>query len=58
VLADPTAIEVGQHAQENVGFGAALGVMEDRAFSDRRLHIAKGVFSAGEQDVDAPEFVA
>ena len=49
---------VGEHAQEDVRFGAALGVMEDRPFGERRFHVAEGVLGAGEQDVDAPQFVA
>ena len=41
-----------------MGFGAALGVVEDRPFGERRFHVAEGVLGAGEQDVDAPQFVA
>jgi hypothetical protein len=32
---------VGPHAQEDVCFGATLGVMEDRAFGELRFNIAK-----------------
>src|SRR5208283_2004720 len=34
---------VGEHAEKDVGFGAALGVMEDRPLGERRFHIAEGV---------------
>ena len=40
-----------------MGFGAALGVVEDRPFGERRFHVAEGVLGAGEQDVDAPRAV-
>ena len=49
---------VGEHAEEDVGFGAVLGLMEDRACGERRFHVAEGVLGAGEQGVDAPQFVA
>ena len=49
---------IGEHAEENVGFGAALGVMEDRPFGERQFHVAEGALGAGEQDVDAPKLVA
>ena len=49
---------VGEHAEKDVGFGAALGVMEDWPLGERRFHIAEGVLGAGQQDVDAPELVA
>jgi hypothetical protein len=49
---------VGEHAEEDVGFGVVLGLMEDRACGERRFHVAEGVLGAGEQGVDAPQFVA
>jgi hypothetical protein len=48
---------VGQHAKKDVRLHAMFEVMEDRSFSEWRLHVAEGVLGAGEQDVDAPEFV-
>jgi hypothetical protein len=49
---------VGEHVQKDVRFGAARGVMEDRPFGERGFHVAEGVLGTGEQDVDAPQFVA
>jgi hypothetical protein len=33
-------------------------MMEDRSLRERRFQIAEGGLGTGEQDVDAPEFVA
>jgi hypothetical protein len=49
---------VGQDAKEDVRLDALLELMEDRPLGKRRLHIAEGVLSAGEQEVDAPKLVA
>ena len=49
---------VSQHAKEEVSLDAMLELMEDRSFGERRLHVAEGILGAGEQAVDAPEFVA
>jgi len=32
--------------------------MEDWTFGEWRFRVAKGILGAGEQDVDAPQFVA
>jgi hypothetical protein len=37
---------IGEHAEEDVGFGVALGVMEDRR--ERRFGVAEGVLGTGE----------
>ena len=49
---------IGEHAEEDVSFGAAFGVVEDRPLGERRFHVTEGGFGAGEQNVDAPELVA
>ena len=49
---------VGEHAEEDMSFSAALGVMKDRPLGERRFHVAEGVLGACEQDIDAPQFVA
>ncbi len=50
--------EVGQHADEDVGFDAVAELMPDRAQEFLALERAEGVFGTGELDVGRPELLA
>jgi hypothetical protein len=49
---------VSQDANEDVSVHALFEVMKDRPLGERRFHVPEGGLGAGEQDVDAPEFIA
>src|SRR5438045_2949770 len=47
---------VSQHAKKNVGLGAVLQMMKNRALHQRTLDVAEGILHPREQDISAPDF--
>jgi hypothetical protein len=46
---------VGEHAEEDIGWGTVLELVEDRPFYQRTLEAAEGGLNAGKQTADAPD---
>jgi hypothetical protein len=44
----------GEHAKKDVALDPTLELMVDRPLRERRFHLAEGVFSVGEERVEAP----
>ena len=44
----------GEHAEEDVALDPTLVLVIDRPLGERRLHVAEGVFGAGEERVEVP----
>ena len=57
-LLDTDQQMIGEHAQEDVGLGAVLELVEDRPFQQRTLECAEGALHACEQTVNAPDLFA
>jgi hypothetical protein len=49
---------IGHHTKENVGVDPTFEMAENWSFNEWRFEIAKGIFGARKQNVDAPELVA
>src|SRR5438046_9985825 len=46
---------VSQHAKKNVGLGAVLQMMKNRALHQRTLDVAEGILHPRERDITAPD---
>src|SRR5438105_15497477 len=57
-LLDTDQQMIGEHAQEDVGLGAVLELVEDRPFHQRTLESAESRLRPGEQIVNAPDLLS
>src|SRR5215208_650699 len=56
-LLDGNQQVIGENAEKDVSLDAMLELVEDGSLAQRALHVAEGVFDAGQQDIEAPRLL-